>query len=59
MKLRVWWLNEGSDFTCKQLIGEYESVKDLNKDTQRILDSRPSDYYRLYFEEVLIQDIMA
>lgn len=51
MKIKLWWLNEGENYSCKRFIGEY-SMEELNKEIGGILDSRPSKYWTLYFEEI-------
>lgn len=51
MKIKLWWLNEGDSYSCKELVGEY-TLRELNKEIANILEGRPSKHWTLYFEEV-------
>jgi len=51
MKIKVWWVNEGENYSCEKLIGEF-SLKEFNDSIENILNSRPSKYWKLRFEEI-------
>lgn len=51
MKIKLWWVNEGENYSCKEYIGEY-IIEELNKEISGILDNQPSQYWTLYFEGI-------